>query len=49
MPDVERRTTPVDSPVVDYTGRAILGVELEDRQQFQRRNAELLKIGNLLG
>jgi hypothetical protein len=37
------------APVVDYTRRAILGVELEDRQQFHRSNAEFLKIGDLLG
>ncbi len=36
------------SPVVHQSGRSILDVELEHRQQFDGCDAELLKIGNLL-
>ena len=36
------------APVVDLARRAILGVELEHRQQLDRGDAELLEIGNLL-
>ena len=36
------------APVVDLSRRAVLGVELEHRQQLDRRDAELLKIRNLL-
>ena len=36
------------APVVDEPGGAVLGVELEDRQQFDRGDAELLQIRNLL-
>ena len=36
------------APVVHEPGGAGQRVELEDRQQFDRRNAELLQIGNLL-
>ena len=35
------------APVVDQPGRGILGVELEHRQQFDRGDAEFLKVGNL--
>ena len=36
------------APVVDVARRAVLGVELEHRQQLDRGDAELLQIGNLL-
>ena len=36
------------APVVDSSRRAILSIELKDRQQFDRGDAELLKIRNLL-
>ena len=36
------------APVVDLARRAILGVELEHRQQFHRGDAELLEIRDLL-
>ncbi len=36
------------APVVDLSRRAILSIELEHRQQFDRGDAELLKIRNLL-
>ena len=36
------------APVVDLARRAILGIELEHRQQFDGGDAELLEIGDLL-
>jgi hypothetical protein len=36
------------APMVDETRRAVPRVELEDRQQLDRRDAEILQIGNLL-
>ena len=36
------------APVIDFSRRAILGIELEDRQQFDGGDAELLQIRNLL-
>ena len=36
------------APVIDFSRRAILGIELEDRQQFDGGDAEFLEIGNLL-
>ena len=36
------------APVVDPARRAVLGVELKHRQQFDRGDAEVLEIGNLL-
>ena len=36
------------APVVDLSRRAILGVELEHRQQLHRGDAELLEIRDLL-
>ena len=36
------------APVIDFSRRAVLGIELEHRQQFDGRDAELLEIGNLL-
>src|SRR5262249_17364527 len=36
------------APVIDLSRRAILGIELEHRQQFHGRNAKLLKKRNLL-
>ena len=36
------------APIVDPSRRTILGIEMEDRQQFNRSDAQLLKIRNLL-
>ena len=36
------------APVVDLARRTVLGVELEHRQQFDRGDAELLEVRNLL-
>src|SRR5579863_5971592 len=36
------------APVVDQPGRAILGIELKDRQQLNRGNSKLLEVWNLL-
>ena len=36
------------APVVDLARRAVLGVELEHRQQLHRGDPELLEIGDLL-
>ena len=36
------------APVVDQARRGILGIELKHRQQFDRGDAELLEIRNLL-
>ena len=36
------------SPVVDPSGRAIVGVELKDREQLDGGDAEFVEIGDLL-
>ena len=36
------------APVVDLSRRAVLGVELEHRQELHRGDAQLLEVGNLL-
>ena len=36
------------APVVDHARWAGLGVELEDRQQLDGRDAQVLQVGNLL-
>jgi len=34
------------APIVDQSGRAILGIELKDREQLDRSDAELLEVGD---
>ena len=36
------------APIVNLARRTVLGIELENRQQLDRRNPELFQIGNLL-